>query len=199
MKASRAGLDDSRVGKQIDMNRVGKQIGMDVMETRTAVVVTEAGSRWPSYSREIHGRAASAVVECQPPTESLDEFSSRVIARIRRLQAKSSEIPVAIIATSSRADEEATAARYRISRALLSAMSAQGFGELIISADELLPDEARHELVAFAGALCDGLRGSDVSVRVRFSASQSGLRPIIDADRLAPIADADIPARDSYA
>jgi hypothetical protein len=166
---------------------------MDESDSRVAVVVTEAGARWPTYSREVHGRAASAVVECQPPSEALDEFSSRVTARVRRLQTRKSQIPVAIMATSARADSSATAARYRIARAVLSAMTAQGYGELIISADELLPDAARHELVAFAGALCDGLRGSDVVVRVRF-ASRSGVRVIKDA-----LVEPDVPARDSTA
>jgi hypothetical protein len=191
MKESRPRLDESRVGKPSNM---------DETETRTAVVVTEAGARWPSYSRDVHGRAGSAIVECQPPSEALDEFSTRVIERIRRLQARNSEIPVAIIATSARADDLATEARYRIARVLLSVMSSQGYGELIVSADECLPDEARHELIAFAGALCDGLRGSEVVVRVRF-ASLSGVRPIVDADPPLGVIAAELepPARDSYA
>jgi hypothetical protein len=150
------------------------------VETRAALVVMEAGARWPSYSGEVHGRASNAVVESQPPSESLAEFASRVVARIKRLEAKKTTIPVAIVAMSQRVDGEATSARYRVARAILSAMSARGEGELVIAADEHLPDEARHQLVAFAGALCDGLRGSDVSVRVRFatSPSRSGVRAV---------------------
>ncbi|MEO8034220.1 MAG: hypothetical protein ABI837_07285 [Acidobacteriota bacterium] len=120
------------------------------------------------------------MVESQPPSESLAEFASRVVARVKRLEARNTTIPVAIVAMSPRFDAEATASRYRIARAILSAMSARGEGELLIATDEHLPDDARHQLVAFAGALCDGLRGGDVSVRVRFasSASKSGVRAL---------------------
>jgi hypothetical protein len=150
------------------------------VESRAALVVMEAGARWPSYSGEIHGRASNAVVESQPPSESLAEFASRVVARVKRLEGRNTTIPVAIVAMSPRFDTEATAARYRVARAILSAMSAKGEGELVIATDEGLPDDAKHQLVAFAGALCDGLRGSDVSVRVRFtsSASKSGVRAV---------------------
>jgi hypothetical protein len=150
------------------------------VENRAALVVMEAGARWPSYSGEVHGRASNAVVESQPPSETLAEFASRVVARIKRLVARNTTIPVAFVAMSPRFDAEATASRYRVARAILSAMSARGEGELLIATDEHLPDDARHQLVAFAGALCDGLRGSDVSVRVRFasSASRSGVRAL---------------------
>lgn len=135
---------------------------------KTALVVMEAGARWPSYSREISGRASSAVVESQPPSESFQDFASRVVARVDKLSAGAAEVPVAIVAVGQRIDLEARAARYRIARSLLSLMLAHGEGELLILGDAHYADEVRHELVAFAGALCDGLGGSRVSVRVRF-------------------------------
>jgi hypothetical protein len=162
------------------------------VESRAALVVMEAGARWPSYSGEIHGRASNAVVESQPPSESLAEFASRVVARVKRLEERHTTVPIAILAISPRFDSDAVAARYRVARAVLSAMSANRAGELVIATDEDLPEDARHQLVAFAGALCDGLRGSDVSVRVRFSsaAPKSGVHAVSEpAPRLR---------RDSY-
>src|SRR5262249_6050663 len=89
---------------------------------------------------------------------------------------------IALLATSSRVDSDAVKARYRIARAIVSAFTARGAGELVIVADEMLPLDSRHELVAFAGALCDGLNGSSVNVRVRFGAvDDSGVRPLADA------------------
>jgi hypothetical protein len=150
-------------------------------ETRTALVVMEAGARWPSFTRELSGRASSAIVESQPPSEGLDEFSYRVLARIRRLEERGTFIPVALLAVSPRTDAEATAARYRMARAIVTALGAYGTGELVIVAEEFVNEDQRHELIAFAGALCDSLNGSDINVRVRFGAGESGLRPLAGA------------------
>lgn len=153
---------------------------MKQTETKAALVVMEGGTRWPSYASEIRGRASSAIVEAQPPSESLHEFSARVIGRLRRLSTRRVTVPVAILAVSDRTDFEATTARYHIARAVLAVMAPSGNGELILLADEHASEDVRHELIAFAGALCDGLQGSSLSVRVRFS-TQSGVRPLVAA------------------
>lgn len=152
---------------------------MDQNDQRTAIVVMEAGARWPSYSRELAGRASSAVVESQPAIESLDDFAVRVTGRVARLVERSVTIPVAILATSQRIDADARKARYLMARAMVAAMATnESGGELLIMGDEHFADEVRHEFMAFAGALCDGLAGSAVSVRVRFGSGQSGTRSL---------------------
>lgn len=152
---------------------------MEHDDQRTALVVMEAGARWPSYTRELAGRASAAVVESQPSSESLDEFGARVVGRVARLAERSITVPVAILAVSQRIDAEARKARYRIARNIVSLMASNdGGGELLIMGDEHFADEVRHELMAFAGALCDGLNGSAVSVRVRFGSAQSGTRSL---------------------
>ena len=154
---------------------------MEAAETKTAVVVMEAGAPWPSYSRELAGRASSAVIESQPASESVEEFASRVVERVQRLSARKCEVPIAIIAAADRTDAAVMSARYRMARALLSVLSEQGHGELLLCVGERVPDEARHALLAFAGALRDGVSGSDVAVRVRFAteASKSGVRHLL--------------------
>ncbi len=156
---------------------------MEQNEARAALVVMEAGARWPSYSRDFQTRVSSAVVESQPPSESLDEFSGRVIERLRRLRERGFNIPVAVFSTSARVDAEASAARERVARAIVEALSQQGNGELLIVTDEALELEARHELVVFAGALCNEFRSAEVNVRVRFGShpSESGIRPLVDS------------------
>lgn len=151
---------------------------MEQNDQRTALVVMEAGARWPSYTRELAGRASSAVVESQPASESLDEFATRVVGRVARLAERSVTVPVAILAASQRIDPEARRARYEIARSVVALMAQNDGGELLIMGDEHFGDEVRHELVAFAGALCDGLAGSAVSVRVRFGSRQSGTRSL---------------------
>ncbi|MCK6531651.1 MAG: hypothetical protein L6Q84_01665 [Polyangiaceae bacterium] len=147
---------------------------MEDNDQKTALVVMEAGARWPSYTRELAGRASSAVVESQPAIESVAEFSARVIGRVARLAERSVRIPVAILAASQRIDPEARKCRYQMARAIVMAMAGAEGGELLIMGDEHFGEEVRHELVAFAGALCDGLAGSAVSVRVRFGTGRSG-------------------------
>jgi len=151
---------------------------MDLNDQRTALVVMEAGARWPSYTRELAGRASSAVVESQPAIESAQEFAARVVGRAARLTERSVTIPVAILAVSQRIDPEAQQARYHIARNVVSMMAAADGGELLIMGDEHFSEDVRHELVAFAGALCDGLAGGTVSVRVRFGTGQSGMRSL---------------------
>jgi hypothetical protein len=155
-----------------------RDIRMTQDDQRTALVVMEAGARWPSYTRELAGRASSAVVESQPVSESCEEFSARVVARVARMGERSVTVPVAILAVSQRIDPEARASRYLVARSVVTLMTAQDVGELLIIGDEHFADEVRHELLAFAGALCDGLAGSPVSVRVRFGSGQSGVRAL---------------------
>ncbi|HMR80032.1 MAG TPA: hypothetical protein PKD61_33220, partial [Polyangiaceae bacterium] len=64
---------------------------------------------------------------------------------------------------------DCAAARYKIARAVLAAMADRRNGQLVLFADHSVSDDIRHELFAFAGALCEGLSGSDVGVSVRFS------------------------------
>jgi hypothetical protein len=158
---------------------------MEPNEASAALVVMEAGAPWPSYSRDFQSRVSSAVVESQPPSESLTEFSNRVMARLRRLRERGFSIPVAVFATSSRLDSEASDSRASVARAIVQTLVAQGGGELLIVADEGLVEEGRHELVVFAGALCDDFRDGNVNVRVRFGSnpSESGIRPMVEANR----------------
>lgn len=149
-------------------------------ETKVALVLMEAGTPWPKYVADIRGRASSAVVEAQQPSEALTEFSSRVVIRLQRLAQKRVSIPVAVLVVNERSDFEATTVRYRTARAVLAEMLRAGEGELVIVAEEHVPEELRHELVAFAGSLCDGLGGSRIGVRVRF-ATKSGVHPLVSA------------------
>jgi hypothetical protein len=146
----------------------------------------EYGAEWPSYASDLAGRASSAVVEAQPPSESIEEFSARVVDRIQRMGARKVAIPIAIIAAGRRNDPAVVAARDRIAKAVIEAMKPCGRGELLIYVGEHVSEQARHDLVSFAGALRDGLEGgADINVRVRFATapSQTGirLRPGVEA------------------
>ncbi len=158
---------------------------MEPNDQKTALVIMEAGARWPSYARELAGRASSAVVESQQVSESLGEFSERVTGRLRRLAERQIRVPVAILATNQRIDREAEVARYQMARQVVGLLAEHGGGELLVMGGEHFADEVRHALMAFAGALCDGLHGSSVNVRLRFGADQSGTRRLGPLPRIA--------------
>lgn len=143
-----------------------------------ALVIMESHATWPARVSELQSRVGRALVESQQPSESPDEFATRVIARLKVLEERGDRVRTAMFAVADTADSEAMATRYRIARAVLSCMPEAGPAELTICADEHVEDDTRHQLFAFAGALADALRGGKVEVHVRFtpSASKSGVR-----------------------
>lgn len=151
-------------------------------ESTASLVIAESGAPWPRFAQELQRRAAHAVVESQPGSESLDAFVQRVTRRLSKLDRAGLTLDVAVLATNDRTDVAALDARRRLARAVLSAMR-ERVGELIISASEDVSDQARHHLFALAGTLVDELAGSAVGVRVRFtSASHSAVRAVRPSD-----------------
>jgi hypothetical protein len=65
-------------------------------------------------------------------------------------------------------DTASVDARQAICEALLRVMLKKQRGELVLASDVTAGEAVRHQLFALAGTLCDELRGTRVSVRVRF-------------------------------
>lgn len=154
-------------------------IEMVAVEDPASLIVIEAGARWPSWVADRQRAAPNSFVEVQTGSEPPQHFAQRVSSRVVGLSADRKALRLAVIATNGGTDPEASAARSMIARALLRAMARSGGGELVLSAEST--DDARHELFALAGALCEGLKGSQISVSVRFSdrRSSSGTMPKI--------------------
>jgi hypothetical protein len=146
-------------------------------DAAVALVIMEAGATWPSHANELSSKVSRTLVESQPPGELPEEFAARVAARLRRLEASGARITQAILATSEETSWTVVQARSNIGRAVLVGMAPQGSGELVLTADENVSEDARHELFAIAGALCEELTGSEIAVRVHFTPapSQSGV------------------------
>jgi hypothetical protein len=130
------------------------------------LVVIEIGGSWPSWVSREGGAAPNAIVEVQTAAEPAAQFAQRVAARLHTLAAERKSLRLAVIATGS--DEEASLARSTLARAILRAMAPSRAGELVLAADRS-HDGDHHELFALAGALCEALNGSQISVSVRFS------------------------------
>ncbi len=154
---------------------------MLIDENGVALVALEAGAPWPSWLGRPHPLTPNTVVEAQLVEERADDYATRVLHRITKGGAGTGALKLGMIATNGDTDAGAVAARARIARALCRAMNHGEGGELILVADGELPDDARHTLLALAGALVDELGASSVNVRVRFpdDTRESGVMPSV--------------------
>jgi hypothetical protein len=146
-------------------------------EGDASLVVVEAGAKWPTCAGEYQQTQPNSVVEIQAESESGAAFVARVRRRIAALRTRGN-VRVGLLAANGEVDRAAKHAKYELARVLARAL--EGSGELVLTASLASGDaeSLRHELFALAGALCDELKGDNVSVSVRFSdARESGMRP----------------------
>ncbi len=137
-------------------------------EALLSVVVLELGSSWPPWLAEYQKHAPNSVVIAQSAGESGALFAQRISRKMDEIGAHDSVIHAGLLVSNGTLDEASVAARERICSHLLRVMIQKQCGELVLAADVTAGDAIRHELFALAGTLCDDLRGSPVSVRVRF-------------------------------
>ena len=150
-------------------------------ETLLSVVVLERGSSWPPWLAEYQQHAPNSVVIAQSFDESGAEFARRIGKKTDEIAARDAAIHAALLVSNGTLDQSSVAARSCICSALLRVMLQKQRGELVLATDVTAGDEFRHELFVLAGTLCDELRGTEVSVRVRFdtlrpASSVSGVR-----------------------
>ena len=137
-------------------------------EALLSVVVLELGSSWPPWLAEYQKHAPNSMVIAQSAGESGAEFAQRIARKMDEIGAHDSAIHAGLLVSNGALDAASIAARERICSHLLRVMLQKQRGELVLAADVTAGDDIRHELFALAGTLCDDLRGSAVSVRVRF-------------------------------
>ncbi|HEY3236240.1 MAG TPA: hypothetical protein VGJ84_16100, partial [Polyangiaceae bacterium] len=137
-----------------------------------SIIVLEAGAGWPEWVAQYHRYRPDTIVEAQPPGEEPMDFAKRVGRRVDELTGRG-QLKFAVLVSNGSPEARAAEGRYRIGRAMTNAMAAQGKAELIITTG-LKDENVRHELFALAGTLCDDLKGTELSVKVRFSRPPSG-------------------------
>lgn len=137
-------------------------------ETLLSVVVLERGSSWPPWLAEYQQYAPNSVVIAQSSDESGPEFSRRIGRRMEEIAVRDAAIHAALLVSNGALDPFSISARGSICSTLLRVMLLKQRGELVLASDVTAGDEFRHELFVLAGTLCDELRGTQVSVRVRF-------------------------------
>lgn len=138
----------------------------DRTEQRVCVVVMEAAGEWPAFV-EREGSANWAVI-AQQPGETPGELALRSSRRVSTLTEHGARIDTVIVAAGPHCDDDVFAARCAVARSLIQAMGTSR-GRLLFSAPAKLPEAARHELVALAGTLANQVRGTSLTVGVKFA------------------------------
>jgi len=145
-------------------------------DTRTSIVVIEAGAGWPSWITDYQRRAPNASVIAQTANESPADFGARSLHRLEEIQRGTGRFGVGILLCSDGANEELRAARRTVAHAIVAAL--HGSGDLVLAAVEGT-EAFQQELFVLAGELCEDESVPRVNVRVRFGTSQSGTMPSV--------------------
>jgi hypothetical protein len=144
-------------------------------DSRSSIVVIEAGAGWPAWIAEYQRRAPNATVVAQTASEGHAEFRARVLHRLEEMGRGVNVLSVAVVLCAENAHEHARTSRESICHALSVALEG---GDLVLAAtDDAEP--FKQELFALAGRLCEAPHASRVNVRVRFSSSESGTMPSV--------------------
>jgi hypothetical protein len=137
-------------------------------ETLLSVVVLELGSTWPPWLAEYQARAPNSMVIAQSADEPASAFTHRIARKMDEVGARDVAIHAGLLVSNGALDAATVEARQAICDALLRVMLKKQRGELVLASDVTAGDAVRHQLFQLAGTLCDDLRGTPVSVRVRF-------------------------------
>jgi len=148
---------------------------MDNEDSRSSIVVIEAGAGWPAWIAEYQRRAPNATVVAQTASEGHADFQVRVLHRLDEMGRGPNVLSVAVVLCAENTHEPTRVARELVCGALAVALDG---GDLVLAAtDDAEP--FKQELFALAGRLCEAPRTSRVNVRVRFSSSESGTMPSV--------------------
>jgi hypothetical protein len=146
-------------------------------DTRSSVVIIEAGAGWPSWITEYQRRAPNAAVVAQAATDPLDAFRERVVRRVGELVIQHKALHVGILVCGESQEAERSAVRRQIGRAMVNALDPSG--DFVLAANEDCDERFKHELLSLAGELCEERAGTHINVRVRFATGKSGTMPSV--------------------
>jgi hypothetical protein len=153
----------------------------------------ELGGRWPTWMAP---PPASRIL-VQAGQETVSAFASRVVRAVAAVCRDQQSLETVVIAAGWEKDhEQVLVARSRITQAVAKAMDG-GPGSVLLSAHELLPEEARHELLSTAGALAVLLAGSPIEIRVRFETEPALVRASARGDERSELISLGTSARSS--
>ncbi len=150
---------------------------MDHKDTRSSIVIIEAGAGWPTWITEYQRRAPNAAIVAQSATDPTDAFRERVVRRVQEVAMQHQALHVGILVCGDGQEPERRAVRHEICRVVVNALDSKG--DFVLAANEDCDERFKHELLALVGELCEERPGSHVNIRVRFSTGKSGTMPSV--------------------
>jgi hypothetical protein len=140
------------------------------------LVAEHASSSLEWLDRSIAGQMSPAngqvapdvIVVSQQSSEPSNAFASRVTHRLARLDAANRVVNSAVLACGPRSDDASLSARVQAAQALLATLQNARSATLTLAAPAGADPKLRHELMAIAGALLEGVHGSGPDIRVHF-------------------------------
>jgi hypothetical protein len=136
--------------------------------TALALVVMEAGGAWPGQIGD-----STDLVAFSSGGEDLLQRTEQKLSALHR---KKQNVRVAILACNSTGGAT-TQRRAQLARLLLGAVTSTACGRLILSASGRASTQLRRDLLALAGQLTDGLRGTTATISVQFTEPTHGGPP----------------------
>lgn len=137
-----------------------------------AIVIVENGSCWPS-GFEPPDAGSDCLVIAEQIDESAPVFAERVIQRIRALHAALATVTRVTFAIGHDCGPQRRGSRSLMARTLFDSCILAARGSIDFVAHEMLDEEARHELLAFAGTLLEQVGYNPPAINVKFASPQS--------------------------
>ena len=150
---------------------------MDQKDTRSSVVIIEAGAGWPTWITEYQRRAPNAAVVAQSATDPVDAFRERVVRRVGEIAMQHKSLHVGILVCGDGREAQRESVRREICHAIVNALDSKG--DFVLAANEDCDERFKHELMELVGELAEERAGSHINIRVRFSTGKSGTMPSV--------------------
>jgi hypothetical protein len=157
---------------------------MDQKDTRSSVVIIEAGAGWPTWITEYQRRAPNAAVVAQAATDPVDAFRERVVRRVGEIAMQYKSLHVGILVCGDGHEPQRSSVRREICHAIVNALDSKG--DFVLAANEDCDERFKHELMELVGELAEERAGSHINIRVRFSTGKSGTMPSVVPATFAP-------------
>jgi hypothetical protein len=126
-----------------------------------SLIVMEPGSAWPGHVGDSENVIAVG--------EREEGLLPRVREKLDALRRRGGRVRVAVLACNEATDVASLARRAELAHELLAAVSAVGFGRLLLTAGERASMQLRRDLLSLADTLTDARGGDAATVSVRFS------------------------------
>src|SRR5688572_3008521 len=119
---------------------------MDQKDTRSSVVIIEAGAGWPTWISEYQRRAPHAAVVAQAASDPIDVFRERVVQRVDEIAVQHQALHVGILVCGEDQEPERNRVRREICSAIVNALDSNG--DFVLAANEDCDERFKHQLLS---------------------------------------------------